>query len=326
MSEQKDFISKRIQDGYNYLDTYRSGTIQENAFWYLNKKVRKEADYLAQLNFEQGKYDKSSEQHMYIKREKEKVAKVFMNIKDQTNKLEQGTINLKNTLTNGMNAGTKAEDLYANTSVYGGQSKAIHIDNDGIFHFALDTIEVSDKRTEEAFANFVETGELDESIGKVVTLKEMSGRSIIEEPYIVKSFVLNQAEKTKNDRELGKSFDENSMYNSSLNNFAEAGPKGVVGAAFTDLSGDGQTKSFAEMYEEGMNPEYYINPDTGQALPAGSEWMKDIANASLLSKLLAKYITNVMKDTYGPTIDLKTGQIKKSTSELAQDLIKKYRK
>ena len=80
------------------------------------------------------------------------------------------------------------------------------------------------------------------------------------------------------------------------------------------------------MYEEGMNPEYYIDPETGKPLPAGSEWMKDVANASLLSKLLAKYITNVMKDTYGPTIDPKTGQIKRSTSELAQDLIKKYRK
>ena len=275
MAEQIDFIYKRIEDAYNYLDTYSSGIIPGHVFPFVNRKIRKEADYLTQLTFEEGKYDKSSEQYAYIKREKEKVARLFMNIKDQTNKLEQGTINLKDTLSNGMNLGTKAEDLHANASVYGGQAKALHIDNDGMFHFALDTVEVWDSKNEEAFTNFVETGELDKSMGEVVTLKEMGSRSIVEEPYIVKSFVLNQAEKTKNDKELGKPFDEDWVYNSSLNNFAEAGPKGVVGAAFTDLSGDGQTKSFAEMYEEGMNPEYYINPETGQPLPGNPEWMKD---------------------------------------------------
>jgi hypothetical protein len=33
-----------------------------------------------------------------------------------------------------------------------------------------------------------------------------------------------------------------------------------------------------------------------------------------------------MKDIHGPTINEETGQIKKTQSELAQDLIKKYSK
>ena len=54
--------------------------------------------------------------------------------------------------------------------------------------------------------------------------------------------------------------------------------------------------------------------------------MRDPANSKMLAKLLAKYITNVMKDIHGPAIDEKTGQVKKSQSQLAQEIIEKYSK
>ena len=54
--------------------------------------------------------------------------------------------------------------------------------------------------------------------------------------------------------------------------------------------------------------------------------MRDPANAKMLAGLLSRYITNVMKDIHGPTIDVKTGQVKKSQSQLAQEIIEKYSK
>ena len=152
----------------------------------------------------------------------------------------------------------------------------------------------------------------------------MDDNAIIQEPFAAKAFVFKLAEKTKFEKDSGRPFDGNWTYNSVLNNFTEAGPNATIGIAFADLAGDGQTKSFAEMYEEGMKEDYYVHPDTGESLPEGLLWMKDPANADVVSKLLSRYVTNIMKDIYGPTIDEETGQIKKSTSQLAQELIEKY--
>ena len=66
-----------------------------------------------------------------------------------------------------------------------------------------------------------------------------------------------------------------------------------------------------------MKEEYYIHPDTGEDLPKGLLWMKDPNNADVLSKLLSRYVTNVMKDMHG---------IGESQSNLASELIKKYSK
>jgi len=71
---------------------------------------------------------------------------------------------------------------------------------------------------------------------------------------------------------------------------------------------------------------YYTNPETGEAIDMDVNWMKDVANSDMLKKMLTKYITNVMKDIHGPTINEETGQVKKTQAELADELIKKYRK
>ena len=329
MAEQTKKMSITIENSYNFLDGWddvamaNSQDVPDIIMPYVDKKVRSIMDGHNMLNLEEPKYDKSSSEHMYIQREKENDGKALININNQKQKYKEGISSYKEALGN-MNKGTKSYDLFGNAAVYSGQAP-MYIDDKGNFNFLLDTVDVSDERNK-AIEIFVETGEWNETDGEVVALNDMGSRSIIQEPYVTKSFVFKLADKSKNDKDSGKQFDEKWTYNSSLNNFAEAGPKGTIGAAFADLAGDGVTKSFAEMYEEGMNPEYYVNPDTGQPLPAGSEWMKEIANAKLLSKLLAKYITNVMKNIHTPTIDETTGQIKKSKSQLAQELIEKYSK
>ena len=317
-----------IENAYKYLDGYDDiageKVVPEHLMPSIDNKIRTEMDYYNKLSVEEVKYDKGSSDHMYIQREKEKIGRGLIKLKDQEMKWKNGLVTFKEEL-GGMNAGTKNEDLHAKAAVYGAQQRAIHISDDYKMSFLLDEVEVSAERSK-AIENFENTGEWNESEGEIVSLDDVGSRPIIQEPYVTKTFVFDLAEKSKNDKDSGKKFDEKWTYNSSLNNFDKAGPKGTIGAAFADLSADGQTKSFAEMYDEGMNAEYYINPDTGEALPAGLEWMQDPANSKVLAKLLAKYITNVMKDIHGPTINEKTGQVKKSQSQLAQDLIKKYSK
>ena len=329
MAKETKKMGITINNSYKYFDGYDdtamsgSSIVPDTIMPYIDRKVRAEMNYHNQLKLEEGKYDKASSQHMYIQKEEEKVGRAIININNQTQKFKYGISETKRSLGT-MNPGTDPYDLFANTAVYSGQAP-LYIDNDGNFNFLLDEVEITEERNK-AVGKFIETGEWNEDGGEVVTLNDMAGRSIIQEPYVTKAFVFKLADKTKNDKDSGKQFDEKWTYNSSLNNFNEAGPKDTIGAAFADLAGDGITKSFAEMYEEGMNPEYYIDPETGQALPRGIDWMRDTANAKLLARLLSKYLTNVMKDIHTPTIDEDTGQIKKSKSQLAQELIEKYSK
>jgi hypothetical protein len=67
------------------------------------------------------------------------------------------------------------------------------------------------------------------------------------------------------------------------------------------MVGDGNTKSFANMWEEGLvDQSLYFKPNTasayspGERLPEDSEWMKDEENSGVLSEILAKHLTNVM--------------------------------
>ena len=77
------------------------------------------------------------------------------------------------------------------------------------------------------------------------------------------------------------------------------------------------------MYEEGLQEDYYINPETGEFLPEGTTWMKDPNNSKVLSQVLSKYITNVMKDIHSP---VKEALSEEAQNKLAEELIRKYSK
>ena len=278
-----------------------------------------------QLTEAEDRFDKASDEHISIKKEKEHIAKSFINIKNQVDKLKQGTVGFKGDLQE-MSKGTPDSAHFTNSAIYGNQWDEMHIDKDGNFNFLIGPNDLVGPKMGTAKKNFAETGVWEEKNAGVIRLNDMDKNAIIKEPYGAKAFVFKLAERTKVEKDSGKAFDENWTYNRTLNNFTESGPNATIGIAFADLAGDGQTKSFAEMYEEGMKEEYYIHPDTGEALPEGLLWMKDPANADVLSKMLAKYVTNVMKDMYGPTINEDTGQVEKTQSQVVEELIKKYRK
>lgn len=317
--------SMKYLDGYDDETMTNSSYIPEDIQPYINKFIRNSKNTFDQLTKTESQFDKSSDEHINIKKEKEKIVKSWMSVRGQVDKLKTGTSGFKTALTN-MSKGTPDSAYFTNSAVYGNQWDEMFINKDGKFSYLIGPEKLLGAPMGAAKMNFAQTGEWNELTAGVVNLDDMGNSAIIQEPYGAKAFVFKLAEKTKVEKDSGKAFDSNWTYNSTLNNFTEAGPNATIGIAFADLAGDGQTKSFAEMYEEGMREDYYVHPDTGESLPEGLTWMKDPANAGVLNKLLSRYVTNVMKDMHGPTINEDTGQVKKSQSQLAQDLIKKYSK
>ena len=209
-----------------------------------------------------------------------------------------------------MSKGTKDQNLYTNMLVGGAQADGVVIDEVGRFMFGTK----HGKNDASWFA-------LDDMMGA------SNGSPIVTEPYGSKNFIWNMTEETKLNSDNGLDFDEQWTYTKIYNNLSEGGSSNAIGVAFADLAGDNQSKSFAEMYESGLNDQsYYVHPETGEAMPSDSEWMKDPNNADILKELLGKYITNVMKDIHGPILNEETGQLKKTQSQLAEEIIKKYSK
>ena len=256
------------------------------------------------------KYDKSSDEYMAIQKEIEHIPRSFMNMREQVDKYKNGINSFKNALGE-MNKGTQDSNYYLNSAIFGNQWDDMTVDKFGNMQFHLKHgTKVED----------VSTFKLND-ISNVT-----SGTTpIVTEPWIGKKYVFDLAQKTKKDKDNKREFDYEWVYNNVLTTMTDNGPVHAVGMAFTDLAGDGQTKSFAEMWEHGLNDEnYYKHPDTGESLPEDVVWMKDTNNSDVLSKLLSRYITNTMKDLYG-VVDKKTSAVKKTQADLAQELIEKYR-
>ena len=315
--------SAKYLDGVDPDTTTSPNHIPDSFFDYVNNFVRKNHDEFSKSAAQESNFDKSSDGLMKIRRKKEKNVKNIVNARKQVDLFNNNTSKFKADSQN-MSKGTSDEVYLLNSAVYGNQHDAVHIDEAGDISMLVGFGDLKGSNYDGAKSDFMKTGEWNQALGQVVKLNDMDDNAIIQEPFGAKAFVYKLAEKTKIEKDSGKAFDDNWTYNSTLNNFTEAGPRATIGIAFADLAGDGQTKSFAEMYEDGMKEDYYVHPDTGETLPKGILWMKDPANADVLNKLLSKYITNVMQDIHGPIINEDTGQIKTTRSQMAQDLIKKY--
>ena len=241
MAKETKKASEVIENSYKYLDGYNdvamsgSQVVPDQIMPNIDSEVRKDMEYYNKLVVEEIKYDKASSQHMYIQKEKEKVGRKMININNQKQKYKEGISSFKKALGD-MNKGTDPYTLFGNAAVYSGQAP-MYVDQDGNFNFLLDEVEITEERNK-AMENFIETGEWNEDGGEVITLNDMAGRSIIQEPYATKAFVFKLADKTKSDKDSGKQFDEKWTYNRSLNNFNEAGPKDTIGTAFADLAGE----------------------------------------------------------------------------------------
>jgi len=309
---QEDVVVKRTHQGIKYLHGVTPGGIPEWMQKPLSEHVRdgrKRFDYYTEI---MESVTKNSDKYSEAAREREKIAKSYITADSQIKAYNAYQEELKRIVPN-TSKGTNEKSLYNNMLVGGAQADAVGFDPDGKLKFG----------------SVYGKGKDDVSIlGLDDMLSTTTGSSpIITEPVGTKAQVWKMAEKTKLDSNAGKPFDADWTYTRVHNNLTEGGPQNIIGVAFADLAGDNQSKSFAKQYEDGLaDPSYYIHPESGETIPPDSSWMKDPNNADILQKFLGKYITNIMKDVYGPTIDEETGLIKQSTSQLAQDLIKKYSK
>ena len=309
-----DSITDEDLTNPNFIPDYVQSVLNP---WVRNKK--KTFDLLLE---QKEKFDKSSDEYISVNSQVEKIAKSFINAKNQINDFKAGIKKWKQDITS-MNKGTQDSVYFTGSAIYGNQTDEMHIDPNGFFKFLTGP---EDFPNNDAYGIarevFKANGQWGMPMGGALGLDGV-GR-VITEPFGMKSHVLRLAEKTQLDKAAGKAFDSQWTYTSTLDKLTQAGPNATIGMAFSDLAGDNQTKSFAEMYEEGMKEEYYTHPDTGEALPEGMLWMKDPANADVVSKLLSKYIANVMNDIHGPVINEDTGLVKTTKSQMAQNLIKKY--
>lgn len=284
--------------------------IPEDVQPHVNEFVRGQRSRFDILSNALNDFDKSSDEYIATQKEMENIAKNLVNARGQIDKYKNGIGEFKSMLPN-MSKGTQDPDYYLNSAIFGNQWDAMAIDKKGMFSFELGSPGAKPGQ------------------GNSFRLNEMvdmqNGDSpIITEPWVGKKYVYDLAQKTKKDKDAGQSFNYDWTYNNALTSINEGGANNVIGMAFTDMAGDGQTKSFAEMYDSGLKDnDFYIHPETGETLPKDSVWMKDKKNSDVVSQLLARYISNTMRDLYG-TIDKETGQRKKSQSKLATELIKKY--
>lgn len=216
--------------------------------------------------------DKNSDKYMLANKEIEKIAKSFITLKRQVDTFKTSQGNFKNLVPN-INQGTKDENMHINTVIFGEQADEFVIGEDGRMNFAIAT---SPKK-----------------YYKLDTLQD--DFPLVTEPFNVKSYIYKKYEETQLNKDLGKSFDEETEYNKILYNIGQGGNSDIIGLAHTDAVGDGSV-SFADMWKKGLaDKSLYINPETGEKLPKNSEWMKDEANSDILSQLLARHFTNTMR-------------------------------
>ena len=330
-----DKYARVTGNGMRYLNTWdekimtNNPKVPESIQPYINSYVRDVRRQWDELTDMEPQFDKSSDEHLAIQQKQEKLGKSLITLDKQKEAYKAGIGGFKSAL-GGMSSATQEASLFVNSAIYGNQWDSMHINGHGKMSFLVSGEELGGVgRGDDIKNHFAETGQNPLGSEGVFSLDDMGdftngGMPIIQDPAAPKLHVMKLAEKTYVDRDSGKPFDEQYIYNSTLTKLTETGANGIIGTAFTDLAGDGQTKSFAEMYEEGLQEDYYINPETGEFLPEGTTWMKDPDNSKVLSQVLSKYITNVMKDIHTPVESSALSE--QEQSELANELIKKYSK
>ena len=242
-------------------------------------------------------------------------------VRKKRDKYNMGSLKLKESL-GAMSLGTDDSSLFVNMLVYGGQSDGINIDDGGKLSFGR-VRSSGDSAYRQDEEDNIDVFHLDNVNDPV------EGASpIIIEPYESKAYVWNLAEETNRKKEQGEEFDEEWVSKRIAYELTNKGDKNTIGLAFADLAGDNSSKSFADQWRDGLSDSYfYTNPETGQPITnKDNSWMKDPANYAILQKYLGRYITNIMRDVHGPTINKETGQVKRTQAQIAQDIVKKYSK
>ena len=322
-----EILGKKFNEGFKYLDKYTDihasdpNYIPEYLQPFINDFVRKARKDFDIVTEEMESYDKASDKHIAASKKREDIARKLITLKEQLGIHKTGISAFKQALGN-MNEGTKEIDVITNMLAFTDQADIVKIDDLGRLHFGgrfgKATGGPRKKRAEKE----------NEHVFKLDDMADpTSGESpIIQEPFETKMFVWNLAEKINQDRVNKVPFNYDWVYTRVFDELSSKGTQNTIGMAFTDIAADQESGSFAKMWGDGLaDPVYYIDPRTGKPILGDNEWMKNFENSDVLTKFLGKYITDIMRDIYG-SIDETTGQLEKTKSELAQELIKKYRK
>lgn len=325
---QVNIVNQKTSNGYEYIKNmnteevgapnYISGHIQTVVNPWVRKK-RAEFDVFTEA---METLDKGSDAYMAASKGRESIANAYVMLRKQLDKYNMGSLKLKESLP-AMSLGTQDSSLFVNMLVYGGQSDGVNVDDSGKLSFGSIRPSGDSAYRQDDEEDNVDVFHLDNVNDPVE-----GGSPIIIEPYESKAYVWNLAEETNRKKEQGKEFDENWVQKRIMYDLTKKGSSNTIGMAFADLAGDNQSKSFADQWNDGLaDPYFYINPETGKPITnEDNSWMKDPANYAILQKYLGRYITNIMRDVHGPTINEKTGQLKKTQAQIAQDIVKKYNK
>tara|TARA_R110001583_G_scaffold33842_3_gene114031 strand:+ start:14240 stop:15268 length:1029 start_codon:yes stop_codon:yes gene_type:complete len=322
-----DVVGQKTRNGYEFIKNMNTEEVGAPNYIFghvqavVNPWVRKKRAEFDVFTEAMETLDKGSDEHMVANKGRESIANSFSTLRKQLDKYNMGSLKLKESL-GAMSLGTDDSSLFVNMLVYGGQSDGVNIDDGGKLSFGR-VRSSGDSAYRQDEEDNIDVFHLDNVNDPV------EGASpIIIEPYESKAYVWNLAEETNRKKEQGEEFDEEWVSKRIAYELTNKGDKNTIGLAFADLAGDNSSKSFADQWRDGLSDSYfYTNPETGQPITnKDNSWMKDPANYAILQKYLGRYITNIMRDVHGPTINKETGQVKRTQAQIAQDIVKKYSK
>jgi len=292
MAKKQPKPERVIGNAYKYFDSIDDDSLQDPSYIpehiqpYVSQVIRKDRASFDILERRLKLADKDSDDYIGALRAREGIAKKFITIRKQIDLFNKRTKGVKDVIPN-INPATTEENAYVNLAVHGNQWDSFHIDDDGKFHFGLE-IEMSPSKL-----NFFKFEDI------------QNNNPIVTEPFKEKIDMFKLANITKSKRDTGAPFDWEWTYDKILYSLNEAGSDAVMGLAFTDIAGDGKTKSFSEQWDEGLVDETIYLDDNGERIvnsngePFTSKDMKNPENMKVTSKVFSKYMTNVMAEIGG---------------------------
>ena len=286
MAKKQSKPERVIGNAYKYFDSIDDDYLEDPSYIpehiqpYISQVIRRDRASFDILERRLNLEDKDSDDYISALRAREEIAKKFITIRKQIDLFNKRTKSVKDILPN-INPATTEENAYVNLAVHGNQWDSFHIDEDGKFHFGLE-VEMSPSKL-----NFFKFEDIQDN------------NPIITEPFKEKTDMFKLANITKSKRDTGAPFDWKWTYDKILYSLNEAGSDAVMGLAFTDIAGDGKTKSFIEQWDEGLVDETIYRDDDGELIELTSEDFKNPENTKVLSKVFSKYMTNVMAEIGG---------------------------
>ena len=268
-------IPKRFGKALNYLNDLERNRandfldVPDKMQPFINNFIRTSHQKFIELDKVMGTIPKNSDEFTHFQNEIDNVGKSWISLKKQIDLYREKQDAFRGTVDR-LNAGTKAESLFVNSAIFGNEYEDMAIKENGEIVFSVND--------------------------EVYDLNNMP--SLIEEPSTGKNYIFDLAKRTREQKMNGMNFDADGTFREVLDSINSTGPEGVIGLAHTDVAGDGTTKSFSEMWGKGLADKSLYLDEEGNKMTKDTEWMKDPANAEILSNKLGAWVTGGMGTYY----------------------------